>query len=540
MCQHGDCREDAYENGLCIFHCPKDINNDWIDKSYATFDDVTSENENKKIKWNKRKVKTFWSEFTRHLGDIQEKEINITGFVFPIYWITQYQHQNIFKALSKKKILFDQCEFLDYFYLEMNDELINWAPLVFRSCKFQDRVQISAKEFQQYVAILYCELHGDITIRGHFKDDFEIANIESDKRLFFNGCVFDEEAKISSVKQDKFCVTIEGGEYHNLVIRNNHIDSLYIAESKFHKLKIFEQEVKKLTFENNDFEEDSRILFENIVTDFFYMTQLTQDSKFIRMDHITVKEELLLSKNEFKNTYFNDFNIEDCKIAKIEKTSFIDAHLNSFKWGNISRLDASKDMFRQLKFVNDKQGNIIEANNFYVMEMKKHNDELKEKFAHKPWIFWQDKLIFWINENISDFSRSWFLPLVWFVMIGVLFVFGIQVYDHGLKSIYFKNIFYPSLVVGIISSIIGLLLSELFHKRKRLVIVYSFEIFTVIMFLYYGYLSGFNPFNEFADFMNPKIQDQYKPYSFFWFLHKALIGFIIYHFVVALRRQTTR
>lgn len=162
MCQHGDCREDAYENGLCIFHCSKNINSGWIDKQYTKFDDVASENENKKIKWHTQKVKTFWNEFVHYLGDKPEKEINITGFIFPIYWIIQYQHQNIFKALSKKKILFDQCEFLDYFYFEMNDELINESPLVFRSCKFQDRVQISAKEFQQYVAILYCELHGDI------------------------------------------------------------------------------------------------------------------------------------------------------------------------------------------------------------------------------------------------------------------------------------------------------------------------------------------------------------------------------------------
>lgn len=539
MCQYENCKEEVYDNGLCIFHCIKDVNSGWIDKLYIQSDNEHSEYENKKTKWSTKKVSNFWSEFLYYL-ERHEKEINIVGFVFPIYWITQYSHKNIFEALSIKKTLFDQCEFLDYFYFEQNDKSVYITPLVFRSCTFYDRIQISAKKFQQYVAILYCELNGDITISSHFEDDFEITNIQSDKRLFLNGCIFEKEAAIWHIKNDNFQVTIEGGEYHNLVVRNNHINSISVYESKFHKLKLFDQKVKELTFENNDFEEDSRILFENIVTNFFFMTQLTQDSKFIRMDHITVKKELLFSKNEFKNTYFNDFNIEECDTVKIEKTSFIDAHLNSFKWGNISRLDAPKDMFRQLKFVNDKQGNFIEANNFYVMEMKKHNDELKGKYEEKPWIFWQDKFIFWINENISDFSKSWFLPLIWFVMIGILFVFGIQIYEHGIKSIHFKNIFYPSLIGGIISLIISLFISELFHKRKRLIVVYSFEIFILAMFLYYGYLSGFNPFNEFADFMNPKIQDRYKPYSFFWFLHKALIGFIMYHFIVALRRQTTR
>ena len=61
--------------------------------------------------------------------------------------------------------------------------------------------------------------------------------------------------------------------------------------------------------------------------------------------------------------------------------------------GEIFQIQASQDMFRQLKFVNDNQGNHIQANLFYTMEMEKYKSVVLD---NKNWFSncWQEKLIF--------------------------------------------------------------------------------------------------------------------------------------------------
>lgn len=397
-------------------------------------------------------------------------------------------------------------------------------------------MHIQVEEFKDYCALLWTTHHGDIYISSHFKDLFEVTRIESDQQLLLSGCTFDNKCEITCNKQNKLDVLIDGN-FNDLIIRSNSLNSLDITDSEFKKLKIIDLKCNDITLANNDFLEDSRISFENIATDTFNIYQLTQDTKFIIFDHIKVNKELNLSNSEFKNTYFNDFNIENTSNVQIEKVSFIDSHLNSFKWGNISKINAPKEMFRQLKYVNDSQGNYVEANNFYVMEMKKHHNEIK---AYK-WLsaYWQDKLIFHLNEKISDFSRSWFLPLVWFLIVSVMFTLGIQIHKHGLENISLINlVMMPTIIIAIL--IISLFLKEIFGKKNIYLYIYFFELSLLILYLSYGYVNNFNPFNEFANFINPRIHKCYENYSFFWFLHKTISGFIIYHFVIALRRQTKR
>lgn len=86
---------------------------------------------------------------------------------------------------------------------------------------------------------------------------------------------------------------------------------------------------------------------------------------------------------------------------------------------------------------------------------------------------------------MSNFSRSWFQPFVWFFVIGFAF-------------------YYPYIWVEIIKS---------------------------------------NYSDNFGLFLNPFVRQEaniFKEFYTWWLLHKVISGFVIYHFIIALRRQTKR
>ena len=165
------------------------------------------------------------------------------------------------------------------------------------------------------------------------------------------------------------------------------------------------------------------------------------------------------------------------------------------KWGNISKtFDSStdRDTFRQLKHVNEKQGNIIEANKFYSAEMKAYKEELKN---NKNKFNRQDRFIFWLNEKVSNFSQSWLKPFGWFLLLGFI-------------AFLLSNIHKISTYINNTSCI-------------------SITTFWNALNLYFVYL---NPFNTNAGNWNPIV----------WLIFKGLSVFIIYQFIISLRRQTRR
>ena len=67
---------------------------------------------------------------------------------------------------------------------------------------------------------------------------------------------------------------------------------------------------------------------------------------------------------------------------------------------------------------------------------------------------------------------------------------------------------------------------------------------TEVLFNYKQYYTGFIGFlDDFAKFMNPfskKIDGNTNVGYAIWLTHKVFSGFLIYHFIVSLRRNTKR
>jgi hypothetical protein len=299
---------------------------------------------------------------------------------------------------------------------------------------------------------------------------------------------------------------------------------LFLNISVFRILKtlvLYKNSVNFLRIDNSVFRKDSILHFQDLqIRDFgfFHIVQNWHEAIF---KNIIVSRTLKLESVDFAKAKFINCDFSQCEISISDSVSFKDAIFNSIKWGDISRIKASRDIFRQLKFVNDSQGNIIEANRFYAEEMRRYKNEIEEnpeKFS------FQDRAIFWLNEKVSNFGQNYFLPIFWFFVITMLFIIGTQDIDFQDDKV----------IVG--SILLPIYFSTLFHKFTKT----SEALFFITALITIYYFSVFDiSINEIANFSNIK-NESYKEFYFLWFLHKAILSVLVYHLTITLRRQTKR
>jgi len=306
--------------------------------------------------------------------------------------------------------------------------------------------------------------------------NIEFSSLPDKERLYHSIIIRDCNQTIDEISFD-------GIKVEELIIRDSHINNISLEKMIIsNKLDIVNiKNISELKLDNVDFEENSKNRIENLTVNDFILKKVSQDAKYIQFHHILVQNKFICKRIELKNTYFNDFDISKAD-KSIQKTSFIDAHLNSIEWGKIDKIKTTQDIFRQLKFVNDKQGNHIEANTFYMMEMKKYKDTIKEKN-------FQDKIVFYFNETISDFGQSWIKPFVIYLVFGLLFSILMYACLPIKDDITGKNI----------------------------------EFFKILV-----------------DSFNPISKDIIKNYSLGGLIYKVISGLILYQFIMALKRQTKR
>ena len=170
--------------------------------------------------------------------------------------------------------------------------------------------------------------------------------------------------------------------------------------------------------------------------------------------------------------------------------------------------------------------------NGWVAQSTEKYDKVNDKIK----LFWQEEMVFLINEKISNFSQSWFLPLLWIFIINFIF-FNLYEIIRDEDSVLNLSIF---LLVLIMSWIVGRLIYEIKQSGGFYLAQHLSLLFGVLTYTIYN--------SSIVDMLQFSHIQSYKDYSesynnsifYLWFMHKLILGFIIYHFVVALRRQTRR
>ena len=320
---------------------------------------------------------------------------------------------------SIEKYIFEGCEFSEDFIMSLDSSVK--SDFVFHKCRFKTFICESnfvvGEEYTGLIDFSDSNHQGGIKFQGVFKNRIFLNNIEVDKHfsVVFRGfegrkyCYSD--IFISGSNCNVGLISCNVGM---LLIRDSgSIDKINIEnvciESQLQIKNI--EALNTLRISNLDLQKDSKVLLERLKVKCFSFLKVSQDVKYMQFNEVTVGGEFFCAKVEFRNTYFNDFNIENAQ-KDIRKTSFIDAHLNDVKWGDVSRIYANEATFRQLKFVNDSQGSHLIANQFYAMEMRKYQEEFKGNC--------QARLVLWLNKVISNFGQSYVRPFFLIIAVGII------------------------------------------------------------------------------------------------------------------------
>ena len=570
-CEIKDCTINTFENEMkCILHCDKTISNDWIK---STKHESNSEIDTIML-WTEHKVNEFWETLFKEvkvkiLASVKQNGNTTNEAVRVLAQKTKNDNKNKFllsflnvkfppniKLLeshisSNNKIIlhndFQDCCFYDNCLINICDSKAEFKKKTlnikqisentenrFYGCDFQQNlIMLRPYNSDEIVTLSDCTIKHILKLES----SFDTINIENTSATGFF-LTSSDKSNINNLKivdcPNLKNIKIENYSILNLDIKKIETSSIQLKNIDLTKSSIKEINANTFSFFNIDILENAKVLFENIKTKIFNLERLSQDATYIRFDNISVSNKFKCNRAEFKNSYFNNFNIE-IAVKEIYKTSFIGAHLNSIQWGKIFKIKSTKDIFRQLKYVNDAQGNHIDANNFYITEMQTHKIRTLDK---KPWFsnYWQEKLTFLLAKKISNFGQNWFLAFLWIVIVNLIS------YTYTILDINLCTTLILSIILLLFWSIGRSLYKFSIGKKVSFYVTQHISvIFAIIFTLYYLQLGSIHNIMEFISLKTPK-QDTvlYKDYLHIWFLNKALSSFLIYYFVVALRRQTQR
>jgi len=344
-----------------------------------------------------------------------------------------------------KEYSFENCCFSEDFILSVDSSIK--ADFIFKDCSFRTFIcqsdHIKGKEYSGVFSFSKTKHQGNIKFQGIFKNRIYIDDSE-----LGDGCSIDFVGSNSKDRTYFYSDIVIFRTNTSMIFQQCEVGNLLIEDSEFiEKLEIKDVSIKNklsiigidkcdlLEINNLDCHEGSKVLFENSALDKLFFTKISQDVKYMQFNNVWVEEKFSCEKVEFKNTYFNEFYIENAK-KFISKTSFIDAHLNDVNWGDVSSISADEATFRQLKFVNDSQGSHLIANQFYAMEMLKYKISVDQTSWKDNW---QEKVAFWLNSGISNFGQSYGMPIGWiFILISM---HSFLVYAH--KNDWLYRIFEP-------------------------------------------------------------------------------------------------
>lgn len=561
-CVYPDCNRTTYENNdKCIFHYEKD---DWF---------IEDKHGNRDWSASQDKIKEFWEKIRNE--KMAQGDYDFSDFVFPEFERTIPFYRNRVaivrdnRLIAYRKLIYSLDRDCDFWKvgqeIVFNNEvsfrqsifkgIVNFEKVIFRdkvffsgAC-FNNKADFYGTFFENQAFFYRTTFESDTVFDGTVFENDAVFDGTTFHDVVFTDSIFEKIAHFKSIfkNQADFSNTVFKNKadfkgifenyaiFHETTFLEAHFNATFKALALFSSLK----NSTILNFSHAKFEKDSAIEFRNFKVDKFKIEHLQNLSSSFKVTDVIVSNLFELSDTDLGKVELNNFDLRVCKEVVIKDSSFYGAIFNNVKWGKITedRFKASRDIFRQLKHVLDQQGNIIEANRFYSLEMKEYKKELEAQSLGID--NWQDKLVFFLHEKVSNFSQSWFLPLTWFIVLGI----GFSLYKIARTSTFepFQDwdLLMPTLLIS--SWIIGKLLSDTIEIFKNTQLeFYSPSILLIIFYLF----SVNNPLNEFAKIVNPlgiiRDNEVYKGSEFIWFLHKILMTFIIYQFIVALRRQTKR
>ncbi len=241
-------------------------------------------------------------------------------------------------------------------------------------------------------------------------------------------------------------------------------------------------------------------------------------------------------KTNFRYTSFEEktfFNEAECSQEINLETATFYKDVDFLK---IKTEVANRETARKIKNSFEKQNNIIEANKFYELEMKKREDELDNEIKEKRDLkTFTDYIIFKLHGISSNHSQDPVLPIIWIFSISFFYLTYIQI---NLQDYSFGDwLFFHSVnVMGILITL------SLFYKKCGISHICKIFYVGVLQLYYLKFISDCSYasiFNAVADKINP-FGKLGKDITFEMLIFKITIAYLIYQFIVSVRQNTRR
>ncbi|MGE3300091.1 MAG: hypothetical protein AB7I39_06595, partial [Arcobacter sp.] len=280
---------------------------------------------------------------------------------------------------------------------------------------------------------------------------------------------------------------------------------------------------KSVKFEYIVFKED--FLFQNCVI-YKDAELLFKDINFngvVSFIKTKVKSKFTFTQVRFNDiALFNNSEIEDLFFENTffrKEVNFLNMKLNCV--GNRETARIIKDSFEQ-------QNNIIEANKFYALEMKKREEELEEDIKKgKNFFEW---LVFKIHGISSNHSQDWTLALFWIISLTFLTSF-IKTIDSNFSQTIEK--------IGlsfILISIIFFININISNSKKLYYLICG-----LVYYLIYAVFTKDFSLTIFSNLINPfSIMTGKEELNFGILLYKITIAYLIYQLIISIRQNTRR
>lgn len=488
MCTIEDCDLEIFEDkdkDKCILHCKKD---DWFN------------NINGEIKWNKRKIKSFWKAVQYEFNKIYYYRIRaaddnyMQNYTFEEVNFPEFQNEVEPCFIEDEKGNTDKlCT--NYYSLVNNNgdnqknDIFERLNIEFKNCDFLSVADLKKYNFTGIITFENCRFHKELKLPEKMEGMFN----------FINECDF----------------------------KNNILNLNYkIFNSKFYLQNcknISELQCEKTIFNTASFRETK---FNDIN---FRETSFTENVSFI--------ETKFKGKVDFSHSTFNKI----CSFRKsvfYKKLDLTDTVFNdNVNFLNIKTNELNRETARIIKDSFEKQNNIIEANRFYKLEMIKREKELEEGRKNCENFF--ELLVFKIHGLSSNYSQNWILPILWIIIFGLFNSFyQFMIIENNNKDlVYFSN----DLFLGILVFSFSCFYIYILLESKKFNIYLSLISFSVVLYIFYVLVTNDFYLTFFAINTNPfSIMKNGEHLTLIGLLFRVIIAYLIYQLIISIRQNTRR
>jgi hypothetical protein len=507
-CLVENCRFEPYKNyDKCILHCEKDHR---FDKN------------------------EFWQKIREFINK-QKSEILFYEIIFPKF--EQINTSKIIRKMRKDDTPICKITENNLHFWEADTVRIFDKPVTFMNCTFLGKADFSHIIFKNAVNIR----------NSNFTDNIRINESQFKNQLYFsentkiNELRIDYSTKINKLKLEDITLS------NDLFIKSPEIIKLEIINNKkINKIRIHDSEINSILIKSNIFINEFMLKNttikgnvnisennKNIIDNFEINGCTFNDDSFIDIKNMNFNNLSIIDNDNISDA----FCLHDTKIEK--KIRFEYTNISNFEFHNCN-FESEKINIGNVSFISNngftifngvKWGDIRKTFDKTSAEMEAYKKEITAKGSKAPC---REKIIFWMNYMVSDFGRSWVQPLLWYLVLGLFFSF---LYLGNLL----QNIPALCLITGTIVGFYGLM-------KFRMKVTKSLLIALVPSFFYY-FSEAFVKkeywdlrFNQLLRFINPfdTIKDTNTGSLMLWIVFRLFAVFIIYQFIISLRRQTRR